>query len=182
VTQPPSYPYPPPVRYEPVAPGGAPLADFGTRLLAYLLDRVIVTAVVLVPTFVVTLLLVARILDSLPAGQQPDPAGLVGASLIIVGTILASTVVVQYFYLVTFQGHTGQTIGKRAMKIRVVSAVDGGAMDAAAARKRFLVEVGCSLIGPLVYLDGLWQLWDQPYRQCWHDKWARTVVVKVGAA
>jgi hypothetical protein len=27
--------------------------------------------------------------------------------------------------------------------------------------------------------DGLWQLWDKPWQQCLHDKFAGTVVVKV---
>jgi hypothetical protein len=33
----------------------------------------------------------------------------------------------------------------------------------------------------LSYLDGLWQLWDKPYLQCLHYKFAQTVVVKVPA-
>ena len=33
----------------------------------------------------------------------------------------------------------------------------------------------------LPWLDGLWQLWDKPLRQCLHDKAADTVVVKTGA-
>jgi hypothetical protein len=31
-------------------------------------------------------------------------------------------------------------------------------------------------------LDPLWCLWDKPYRQCLHDKPAKTVVVKVDPA
>ncbi|MEU3454082.1 hypothetical protein ABZ671_10820 [Micromonospora sp. NPDC006766] len=27
--------------------------------------------------------------------------------------------------------------------------------------------------------DGFWQLWDKPWQQCLHDKFAGTVVVKV---
>jgi hypothetical protein len=33
----------------------------------------------------------------------------------------------------------------------------------------------------LQLIDGLWQLWDQPYRQCLHDKWPGTIVVKATA-
>ena len=32
----------------PLSPGGQPLADFGTRLLAYLIDAAIITAVAMV--------------------------------------------------------------------------------------------------------------------------------------
>ena len=77
--------------------------------------------------------------------------------------------------------HGGQTIGKRAMKIRVVRLADGGPVGTSLATRRWLVEVGCGLIGVVALLDGLWQLWDQPYRQCLHDKWPQTVVVKVPA-
>ncbi len=32
---------------------------------------------------------------------------------------------------------------------------------------------------PFFYLlDLLWQLWDQPYRQCLHDKITNTIVVR----
>ena len=42
-------------------------------------------------------------------------------------------------------------------------------------------QTGTQLYVPFFsWIDGLWQLWDQPYRQCLHDKWAGTVVVKVG--
>ena len=54
-------------------------------------------------------------------------------------------------------------------------------VDTSLATRRWLVEVGCGLIGVVALLDGLWQLWDQPYRQCLHDKWPQTVVVKVPA-
>ncbi len=166
----------------PAAPGGAPLADFGTRLAAYLLDRVIIGVAVLIPTLVVTVLLVLRFVDvagHTPSDRPPDLRPLVGLWLATFATLLVLSTIVQYLYLVTYQSRTGQTIGKRAMRLRVVSAVDGGPMTVPAARKRFLVEVGGSLLGPLAYLDGLWQLWDQPHRQCLHDKWAQTVVVKV---
>ena len=44
------------------------------------------------------------------------------------------------------------------------------------------VQSPATLLEPFLgYLDGFWQLWDKPYRQCLHDKWPRTVVVKVGA-
>ncbi len=50
------------------------------------------------------------------------------------------------------------------------------------AAKRYLVENVAGMLVPfLVYLDGLWQLWDKPYQQTLHDKFARTVVVKVSA-
>jgi hypothetical protein len=48
------------------------------------------------------------------------------------------------------------------------------------AAKRWLVQYVAGTILPLFsYLDGLWQLWDKPYLQTLHDKFAQTVVIKV---
>ena len=39
--------------------------------------------------------------------------------------------------------------------------------------KRFLVQdVAGSFVPFFSWLDGLWQLWDKPYQQCLHDKFA----------
>jgi uncharacterized RDD family membrane protein YckC len=196
VTQPPpNYPPPaggysvPPQSYPrpayrpvPTAANGAPLADFGQRLLAYLLDGLIVAAIMLIPMIVGFALFFTAIMDSVrntPAGTPPDIGRLLVLELLFVGLLLPLQLLVQYLYQVVYQVRKGQTVGKRVMKIKIVSAVDGSPMDTSAANKRFLVQVGCGLLGPLAYLDGFWQLWDQPYRQCLHDKWPQTVVVKV---
>ena len=48
--------------------------------------------------------------------------------------------------------------------------------------KRYLVQhVATILVPGLNWIDGLWQLWDKPYRQCLHDKFAETVVIKLDA-
>src|SRR6185503_2172461 len=38
--------------------------------------------------------------------------------------------------------------------------------------KRYLVERGAALVPAMTWVDGLWQLWDKPYQQCLHDKFA----------
>jgi len=58
----------------------------------------------------------------------------------------------------------------------------GGQLTRAVAVRRWLVDsLGAQLVPFLHLLDGLWQRWDQPYRQCLHDKAADTAVVKVMA-
>ncbi|MFV2099559.1 hypothetical protein [Micromonospora sp. LOL_024] len=53
-------------------------------------------------------------------------------------------------------------------------------LDRRTAGKRYLVQfVGGSLVPGGSHVDGLWQLWDKPWQQCLHDKFAGTVVVKV---
>jgi hypothetical protein len=36
-----------------------------------------------------------------------------------------------------------------------------------------------SVVPGLGWVDGLWQLWDKPWRQCLHDKFAQTLVIKL---
>ena len=75
---------------------------------------------------------------------------------------------------------TGQTVGKKVMKLRVVPIDPSATLTRGMAGRRYLVQfVAGSFVPFLSYLDGLWQLWDKPYQQCLHDKVAETVVVKV---
>jgi uncharacterized RDD family membrane protein YckC len=64
------------------------------------------------------------------------------------------------------------------MKIKVVT-LDGGPVDRGIAAKRWAASsLAGTVIPAFTWIDGLWQLWDQQLRQCLHDKFARTVVVK----
>jgi hypothetical protein len=66
------------------------------------------------------------------------------------------------------------------MKIRVVPLTPAATLTRGMAAKRWLVGNVAAIFIPLFsYVDGLWQLWDKPYRQCLHDKFAQTTVVKV---
>ncbi|MCW2915953.1 MAG: domain containing protein [Actinomycetia bacterium] len=83
-----------------------------------------------------------------------------------------------YFWLLTYKW-SGQTVGKKALGIRVVRAEDRGPISNSQALMRALIYavVGnvCSCFG---LINVLWILWD-PRRQCLHDKAAKTVVMKV---
>ena len=203
MTQPPPQPYPPPPGYAPPPPGGyavpqqlgppvayrlrptgpdgRPLAEFGDRLLAYLLDSLVLSAILLVP--MVALMLVvfipyANAMESLSRGGNPSfaPFFLFFAGMII--GIFGLQLLASYLYQVSYQIRNGQTVGKRVMKLKIVDAETGQPMDVSAARKRWGITFLLGLAGPGAYLDGLWQLWDER-KQTLHDKVARTVVVKV---
>ena len=182
---PPRAAYPPHFRPLPSAPGGAPLADFGQRLAAYLLDGLVIAAVTLIPIMGVVFGTIALVFATIP--QTPDRQGQPPVApflLIMLGYLVGIfliTFLAQYFYTVTYQLRRGQTVGKRVMKIKIVNVADGSPMDLRAARKRYAATAVLGLLGPASYLDGLWQLWDQPYKQCLHDKYAQTVVVRVPA-
>jgi uncharacterized RDD family membrane protein YckC len=67
----------------------------------------------------------------------------------------------------------GQTLGKMLMKIRVVKE-DGSPLNDADAVVRY---VGYTLNTLIMMLGWLWALWDSN-QQGWHDKLAKTIVVK----
>jgi uncharacterized RDD family membrane protein YckC len=87
-------------------------------------------------------------------------------------------------------GAAGQTIGKRALRIRVVDDATGGLLGPQRGLTRALLPLAfgvASILGDQTFafaalastLDGLWPLWDRR-RQTWHDKSAGSVVVRVG--
>ncbi len=78
-----------------------------------------------------------------------------------------------YWYFLTRQN--GQTLGKQMMKIRVVK-VDGTPISDADAVIRY---IGYIINSAVAMIGWLWAFWDDK-KQGWHDKLARTYVVKVG--
>jgi uncharacterized RDD family membrane protein YckC len=71
----------------------------------------------------------------------------------------------------------GQTIGKRLLGIRVIDSANGGPIGY---RRAFVRYVGRLVSAFFFYAGYLWMLWD-PEKQCWHDKFARDVVVPTTA-
>ncbi|MFW2340590.1 MAG: RDD family protein [Acidimicrobiia bacterium] len=130
----------------PAAPSG-PRASFGERLIAAIIDGVVVA-------------LATGILGRI---------GILGS---IVGFV------VSYGYYVYLEGSpSGQTIGKRAMSIRVVGMQTGQTIGYAGAFIRVIGKIVSSIACLLGYL---WMLWD-PEKQTWHDKFADSVVVPVSS-
>jgi uncharacterized RDD family membrane protein YckC len=81
-------------------------------------------------------------------------------------------------YHVFFIGSpSGQTPGMRLLRIRAVSATDGGPVDYRTAFVRYVVSL---VSGLACFIGYFWMLWD-PERQTWHDKVARTFVVPTSA-
>jgi len=177
---------PPPV---PVAPDGRPLADFGTRLLSHLIDTSILTGIAMVvflPVLVGAFFVLMPDFPDAAVGTDPTltpddifadffvPLLLIELGLFVV--MLAG----YYVYFVEMMYRSGQTLGKKLMKIRVVPFEPGATLSRGMAAKRYLIEFPVAVVVPFFnYLDGFWQLWDKPYQQTLHDKVAKTVVIKV---
>jgi uncharacterized RDD family membrane protein YckC len=184
---PPGYPTswrpPPPA---PTAPNGQRLASFSDRLLAYLIDAGVLVGAVLVlaiPVFIFFFVAVTPdLFEFEPDGTAADPDffEFFVPFLLLEAAIVAISMVVSYVYYVEMLFRSGQTLGKKAMKIKIVPLDPAATLTRRVAAKRWLVAyLAAAFVPGLNYLDGLWQLWDKPYQQCLHDKFARTVVVKV---
>lgn len=132
--------------YVPSGPSG-PRASFGRRLVALLVDSVLLGIVVGLVAVIVS----------------DDVAGLVYLGLGIA-------------YFGYFEGSpSGQTVGKRALGIRVIDFREGGPIGFGRGVLRFVGRIVSSIV---CYLGYFWMLWDKE-KQCWHDKIATTVVVPV---
>ena len=68
---------------------------------------------------------------------------------------------------------SGQTLGKKALGIRVISLADGGPIGYGRAFIRYIGRIVSTIVLLLGYL---WMLWDSE-KQTWHDKFAGSVVV-----
>jgi uncharacterized RDD family membrane protein YckC len=146
---PPAPPAPPPAAPQPAAQGASgPRANFGQRLVAYVIDIVIVGIVAAIGF---------AINDAL-------------------GYFLAFALGLVYFAY--FEGSpSGQTLGKKLLKIRVIDFNTGGPIGFGRAIVRYISRI---LSGLVCYLGYLWMLWDRE-KQTWHDKLGSTVVVPESA-
>ncbi|HZN71192.1 MAG TPA: RDD family protein [Micromonosporaceae bacterium] len=190
------YPGPPPPRPLPLAPNGAPLAEFSDRVVAFIIDYAILLGISLIFTIPAMILQFSIMTDWMnqatdPVATPPEDLGAFYAEffrsmlplLWVYLVLFVLQLALYYVYRVEMMFRTGQTIGKRVMKIRVVPVDPALTLTRGMATKRWLVDsVGSVFVPLLAWIDGLWQLWDQPFRQCLHDKFAQTVVVKAPVA
>jgi uncharacterized RDD family membrane protein YckC len=166
-----------------VAFDGTYLASYGQRVLAFLLD-VVIQSVVLVPLIIwlegplyadLSAALDANggqltqaMFDSLVKQAQQNSLSLTIATLLVTGV-----------YVIPQVALYGRTLGKRAVGLRVRSLAGAGDVTWRQSIIRWsVVAVGWSICSVLLVVDFLWPLWDKPARQAVHDKGARTIVVK----
>jgi uncharacterized RDD family membrane protein YckC len=143
--------------------GMAPLASLGRRLIARVVDALVVG----IP--------VTLVLWPMTGGWDYDGRG--------GGGFGQQTVVllVYFVYEGLMLSARGQTLGKMLMRIRVAMLDNGSTPRGAPAWIRSAVYSLPQLLPCLGFLfwlvNALFCTWDKPYRQCLHDKAARTVVV-----
>jgi uncharacterized RDD family membrane protein YckC len=143
-----------------------PLGGLGERLLARIIDLAVMLVVGGVVGTVVVL------------------ASSISVYYIVTVTILFAGLIGLVYEGMSLSRVGGRTLGKTVVGLRVAAEVDGSLPDGRAAWTRSavfwlpIVLSGFCLPVLFLLLDILWCTWDHPYRQCLHDKAARTVVVK----
>ncbi|WP_093800911.1 RDD family protein [Streptomyces sp. Wb2n-11] len=164
---PPQYGYPQQSPYGAYPPAGMPgmpgagmppLANWGQRVGAYLLDMLIIVGPMYALGFI-----------DLAGSQDPSSPGVFG----LIGMLYAFAMGIFQLYK---EGRTGQTIGKKALGISLRRERDGVPLGFGMAFVRklahFLDSIAC-------YLGWLWPLWDDK-KQTFADKVCSTVVIQVG--
>lgn len=193
-TGPPPGPAPghPPPRPVPMAPPADPtLAEWWQRLVARIIDGFVVSLISSPVYLVYFIWIMRRIFEEMdkysriPVGQEPPPMPVFISPVELIGFSFGIAIVVgilQFFYDWLCHARWGMTLGKRILKIKLVRAGDRGKVGAGAAAKRALAYPLGGIV-PMVgsiwaLVDVLWIFNDQVHRQCLHDKFAETVVIK----
>ncbi|MCO6419685.1 RDD family protein [Siccirubricoccus sp. KC 17139] len=132
---------------------GMVLAGFWRRVLAQFIDVL----------WTLPLSLAMGLAGSLLRGGEEAPV----LSELLQNLILALVVLI-------FWAGRQATPGKWVLGLRIVAAEDGGQVPIGRLVARYL---GYIVSGLPFGLGFFWMLWD-PRRQCWHDKLARTLVVR----
>jgi len=147
----------------------APLADWGPRVGAHLIDALISSVPVLIGYGVFVADLISRV-------DNPYPDNAPRAYSIIIFLVgLAVSIGLGLWNRVFRQGRTGQSVGKSALHIRLV---DANTYQPVGAGKAFLRELLSGIFNGACFVNLLWPLWDE-HKQTWHDKVMSTYVIKV---
>lgn len=156
------------------------LAERGARLAAASIDDLVVLAICL-PAIFGAVPRMSAIAADLVNGAELDPYALLWPMLTGAGAMLSLLGFIAWAVVTTWLvSSNGQTIGKRALGIKVVRK-DGS--RASLARIFWLRNVLNSVFSWLGYIGLVYQLVDpllifQQSRQCLHDRIADTVVIK----
>jgi uncharacterized RDD family membrane protein YckC len=196
---PPGWPYPTwPGRPPEPRPHGLPLAGYGARLIARLIDF----GIVFLLNAVVNGWFVWRYIEEISpylreavrrglAGDSstqglPQPGEQTGGLQVV---ILLIATALWFAYEVPSMASGGQTFGKRVMRVRAVPVEADQPLGFGRALRRWstlglptLLWYCCGLGLLLQFVDAVSPLFDHPLRQALHDKRAQTVVVQLPRA
>jgi len=150
-------------------------AGFGIRVLAYLIDAVIMFALIMILAVIVGLS-GSRVGAASPGGAaSPDGADGVTALTVVLVIVM---MLLPFFYFVIGEGMGAATLGKKALGLVIVDA-NGKRIGFAGALLRNLVRFGMNVL-PLGGLIDVIFVAFQDKSQAVHDLAAKTFVIRVG--
>jgi uncharacterized RDD family membrane protein YckC len=180
--QQPGYPAQAPYGYPQgnLPPGMPPLASWGARVGATLLDALMFMLIPMGMATAGTLQIMVKAADrindcddaGIPRDSCPSPHVSGGSvTLMLIGGLLS---LVAGLFLCYREGKTGQTPGKKIVGIRLLREHDGSTLGFGLAFGRRLLHI---VDGIPCYLGYLWPLWDDK-KQTFTDKIVHTVVIR----
>ncbi|MFP8962295.1 RDD family protein, partial [Streptomyces nanhaiensis] len=100
-----------------------------------------------------------------------------GTTGVYLAIVLGALFLFGLLYEVLPTARWGRTLGKKLFGVRVLDIEEQDTPSFGAALRRWLVY---GLLAPtgIGVVNVLWCLFDRPWRQCWHDKAARTFVAR----
>ncbi|WP_031127331.1 RDD family protein [Streptomyces exfoliatus] len=156
-------------------------AGLGRRLLARLIDTVVLGALVGGASFPFVTTALDHIDGKIEAAKQSGVTVQVwlldGTTSVQFGIALAALFVIGILYEVVPTSRWGRTLGKKLCGIEVRDIEAHQPPRFGASLRRWLVYSVLGLLAIGVF-NVLWCLFDRPWRQCWHDKAARTFVAR----
>jgi len=137
---------------------GITLASIKKRAMAFFIDEMLLS-----------FLLIIALGDSFFQAKSVEEM------IILTNQFLLEFIAMKIFYQAFFVMKYGATLGKIAMKIRVVDLATLQTPNVIVSLNRSVVRIISEMI---FYMGYIWGMMD-PNRQTWHDKTARTLVVDV---
>lgn len=148
-------------------------AGFVSRLIAFVVDRLIVISIIFIVTTIALVILGFFGINPDELLNSPNRTNLGKiVTLVLLGFTFLLNIVFYYSYFIFSWILIGQTPGKILMGLRIVS-TDGSPITFFQAIKRI---IGYWISGIVFFMGYLWVLGSDT-RQGWHDKFARTYVI-----
>lgn len=154
-----------------------PVAGFGKRALALIIDGLL-SLIGLIPMFIGVGLLIAGLPETDEYGYSID--GTSNGGLLTTGGLLIAfgflvVIGIQIWNRIFKIGRTGQSVGKKAMDLKLINEQTGQPIGA---MQSFLRELLGGLVNQVFYLSYLWMLWDDN-KQTLADKVVHSTVIEV---
>jgi uncharacterized RDD family membrane protein YckC len=181
--------------YGPTTPDGEPLAGWGIRFGAYLIDGILVfiVAAIIGAPFVAKIanaygdLFRETMRASETGSARPNQMDVYADIWLPLLAFALISIALNFIYHVGFLRWRAATPGKLMLGLRVRLREQPGPLSWETILRRWVSQFGANLLslvpvlgliaGLYPWLDGLWPLWDDR-RQALHDKFGRTNVVR----